>query len=98
MLEMSTNNVNVNVSNVTGESKVDGKIVATFNSNFSSGMMESFSTSKNIIDMAAYDANAEAVEADYAEFEAAARQMVASVTAAVKGSIVQEEELTDKIY
>ncbi len=95
MLEVNTDNVNVNVSNIAGSSKVNGKIIATFNANFSVGAMGVYSTSKNVTDVSAYDANAEAVEADYAEFEAAARQMVAAVTGAVKAAIGQDEDTGD---
>lgn len=91
MLEMSTNNVNVNVTNIMAESKINGKVVATFSASYSAGMANSYSTSKNIADVSAYDANAEAVDADYAEFESSARQMVAAVTGAVKAAIGQDE-------
>lgn len=91
MLEMNTQNVNVNVSNITGNSKIEDKIVATFNANYSSGMMSNYSTSKSITDMAVYDANQEAVDADYAAFEANTRELVAAVTAAVEGVVMQSK-------
>lgn len=92
MLEMNTQNVNVNVSNITGNSKIEDKIVATFYASYSSGMMSNYSTSKSITDMAVYDANQESVDADYAAFEAAARQMVTAITAAVEEAISGDVE------
>lgn len=92
MLEMNTDNVNVNISNITGNSKKDDKVVATFSANFSIGMMKNFSTSKNIVDMSLYDADHAAVDADYAAFEANTRELVAAVTAAVEGVISGDAE------
>lgn len=92
MLEMDTNNLNVNISNITGNSKKDDKVVATFGANFSTGMMKNFSTSKNVVDMALYESDHATVDADYAAFEANTRELVAAVTAAVEGVISGDAE------
>lgn len=97
MLEMNTGNVNINVSNIIGNSKKDDKIVATFSANFSIGMMKNFSTSKNVVDMALYESDHATVDADYAAFEENTRELVAAVTAAV-GGVIAEEKLADEIY
>lgn len=92
MLEMNTGNVNINVSSIIGNSKKDDKVVAAFAANFSTGMMKNFSTSKNIVDMALYDADHTTVDADYAAFEENTLELVAAVTAAVEEVISGDAE------
>lgn len=91
MLEMNTNNVNINVSNITGNSKAGDKVIATFNANFSSGMMSNYSTSKNISNMDLYNANTEMVDSDYVDFECQMKELVLKLTDAVEKSMANTE-------
>lgn len=91
MLEMNTNNVNINVSNVTGSSKVNDKIIATFNANYSTGMMNNYSISKNINNMDLYNANTEMVDSDYVDFECQMKELVLKLTDAVEKSMANTE-------
>lgn len=91
MLEMNTNNVNINVSNVTGSSKVNDKIIATFNANYSTGMMNNYSISKNINNMELYNANTEMVDSDYVDFECQMKELVLKLTDAVEKSMANTE-------
>lgn len=91
MLEMNTNNVNINVSNVTGSSKVNDKIIATFNANYSTGMMNNYSISKNINNMDLYNANTEMVDSDYIDFERQVKELVLILTNAIEKNISDVE-------
>lgn len=91
MLEMNTQNVNVNVSNITGNSKIEDKIVATFNANYSTGMMNNYSVSKNINNMDLYNANTETVDSDYIDFECQVKDLVLRLTDAVEKNMTNPE-------
>lgn len=93
MLEMNTDNVNVNISNITGNSKKDDKVVATFSANFSTGMMNNYSISKNINNMDLYNANTEMVDSDYVDFERQVKELVLRLTDTVEKNITNPESL-----
>lgn len=91
MLEMSTNNININVSNISGDSKIDDKIIATFNANYSTGMMANFSISKNVHNMDLYNANTEIIDSDYANFECEIKKLVLKLANVVEKNISDTE-------
>lgn len=72
MLKMGNTNIN-------GTSQIAGKDVAYFNASFSDGS-GNYIISKNITDAQAYSANEDECNADYAEFEQAAKRISAEIT------------------
>ncbi len=71
MLKMG--NVNIN-----GTSQIAGKDAVYFNASFSDGS-GNYIISKNITDVEAYNANEDECNADYAEFEQAAKRVSAEI-------------------
>ena len=73
MLRMDNSNVNFN-----GSSSIDEVVIANMNANYI-GDSTNIYFSFNINDIAAYMANAEAVDADFAEFKAAVLDTISTM-------------------
>ena len=73
MLKMDNSNVNFN-----GSSSIDEVVIANMNANYM-GDSTNIYFSFNINDIAAYMANAEVVDADFAEFKAAVLDTISTM-------------------
>ena len=69
MLDMGSVSIN-------GTSQIEGKAVVYFSASYNGSQANSFSSAKSVSDVEAYLANRQQCDADYAEFDATAMDMI----------------------
>ena len=71
--------LNMGFINISGASQIENKAVVYFNASNNGSQGKGYSSTKNISDMEAYLANQAQCDADYAEFDAAAMDIIVQI-------------------
>ncbi len=71
--------LNMGSININGTSQIEEKTVVYFNASNNGSQNKGYSSTKNISDMEVYLANQEQCDADYAEFDAAAMDIMSRI-------------------